>query len=91
MILNFKVIVVTTIFFNRKKREWEMKNTLLLQNNVISILDLFKILLYYIDDKKILEIRNKVLQSSFSKGFKEVTSAQLAKLRNLSVTFCVFT
>ena len=26
---------------------------------VISILDLFKILTYYIDDKKILEIRNK--------------------------------
>ena len=27
-------------------------------NNVISILDLFKILTHYIDDKKILEIRN---------------------------------
>ena len=36
-----------------------MKNTFLLLNNVISILDLFKILTYYIDDKKILEIRNK--------------------------------
>jgi len=28
-----------------------MKNTFLLLNNVISILDLFKILTYYIDDK----------------------------------------
>ena len=35
-----------------------MKNTFLLLNNVISILDLFKILTYYIDNKKILEIRN---------------------------------
>ena len=35
------------------------ENTFLLLNNVISILDLFKILTYYIDDKKILEIRNK--------------------------------
>ena len=33
-----------------------MKNTILLLNNIISILDLFKILTYYID-KKILEIR----------------------------------
>jgi len=33
-----------------------MKNTFLFPNNVISILDLFKILTYYIDDKKILEI-----------------------------------
>ena len=33
-----------------------MKNTFLLLSNVISILDLFKILTYYIDDKKILEI-----------------------------------
>ena len=36
-----------------------MKNTVLLLNNVISILDFLKILTYYIDDKKILEIRNK--------------------------------
>ena len=34
-----------------------MKNTFLLLNNVISIFDLFKILTYYIDDKKTLEIR----------------------------------
>ena len=34
-----------------------MKNTFLLLNNVI--LDLFKTLTYYIDDKNILEIRNK--------------------------------
>ena len=58
MILNSKVIVnVITIkcFFNRKKRVWTMKNTFLLLNNVISILDLFKILTYYIEDKKILK------------------------------------
>ena len=36
-----------------------MKNTILLLTNVISRSDLFKILTYYIDDKKILEIRNK--------------------------------
>ena len=42
-----------------KKRVWAMKNKFLLLNNVNSILDLFKILTYYIDDKKILEIRNK--------------------------------
>ena len=54
MILNSKVIVnVITIrcFFNRKKRAWAMKNTFLLLNNVISILDLFKVLTYYIDEK----------------------------------------
>ena len=33
------------------------KNTFLLLNNVISIFDLFKILTYYIDDKKTLEVR----------------------------------
>ena len=44
--------------FNRKIRVWAMKNTFLLLNNVISTLDLFKILTYYTDDKKILEIRN---------------------------------
>ena len=38
-----------------------MKNTFLLLKNVISILDSFKILTYYTDDKKILEIRNKNL------------------------------
>ena len=62
MILNSKVIVnVTTIrcFFLIEKRVWTMKNTILLLNNIISILDLFKILTYYIDEKKILEIRNK--------------------------------
>ena len=37
-----------------------MKNTNLLLNNVISILDLFKILTYYIDDKKILEIEIRI-------------------------------
>jgi len=36
-----------------------MQNIFLLLNNVISILDLFKILTYYIDDNNILEIRNK--------------------------------
>ena len=44
-------------FFNRKK-VWAMKNRFLLLNNVISILDLFKIFINYIDDKKILEIRD---------------------------------
>ena len=54
------------VFFNRKKR-WAMKNTNLLLNNVISISDLFKILTYYIDEKKILEIRNKDnISSKFS-------------------------
>ena len=51
MILNSKVIVnVITIrcSFNRKKG---MGNTFLLLNNVISILDLFKVLTYYIDEK----------------------------------------
>ena len=60
MILNSKVVsnvITIRYFFNRKKR-WAMKNTNLLLNNVISILDLFKILTYYIDDKKILEMRN---------------------------------
>ena len=47
------------VFFNRKKRVWAMKNTFLLRNNVISILDLFKILTYYIHNMKILEIKNK--------------------------------
>ena len=60
MILNSIVIVnVITIrcFFNRKSIwGWEMKNTFLLLNNVISTLDLFKILRYNIDDKRILEI-----------------------------------
>jgi len=36
-----------------------MKNTFLLLNIVISILYLFKILINYIDNKKILEIRIK--------------------------------
>ena len=34
-----------------------MKIIVVLLNNVISILDLLKILTYYIDDKKILEFR----------------------------------
>ena len=38
-----------------------MKNTFLLLNNVISTLDLFKILIYNIDDKRILEIWNKTI------------------------------
>ena len=54
MILNSKVIV-----FLIEKRVWAMKNTILLLKNIISILDLFKILTYYIDYKKVLEIRNK--------------------------------
>ena len=61
------------VFFNREKRVWTMKNTFLLLNNVISILDLFKILTYYTDDKKILEIRNKNLNKDniFSKFCRE--------------------
>ena len=53
---------------------WTMKNTFLLLKNVISILDLFKILTYYIDDKKILEIRNKniiKLETIFFQSFAE--------------------
>ena len=59
MILNSKVIVnvITIRCFLIEKRVWAMKNTFLLLNNVISILDLFKILTYCIDDKKTLEIR----------------------------------
>ena len=62
------------VFFNRKKRVWAMKNTFLLLNNVISILDLFKILTYYIDNKKILEIRiTKTIffESSFTEDSKK--------------------
>ena len=61
MILNSKVIVnVITIrcFFNRKKCMGNEEYIFLLLNNVISILDLFKILTHYIDEKKVLEIRN---------------------------------
>ena len=55
MTLNSKIIVnvIMMFFFNRKKRVWAMKNTVLLLNNVISILDLF-------DDKKILEIEIRI-------------------------------
>ena len=56
MIINSKVIVnVITIrwFFNRKKGMGNEKYIFILLNNAISILDLFKILTYYIDDKKI--------------------------------------
>ena len=42
-----------------EKKGMAMKTTFLLLNNVISILDLFKTLTYYMEDKKILEIRNK--------------------------------
>ena len=45
-----------------------MKSTFLLISKVISILDLFKILTYYIDDKKILEIRKKTI---FLQSFAE--------------------
>jgi len=37
-----------------------MKNTYLLLKNAISMLDLFKILTNYIDDKKILEIEIRI-------------------------------
>ena len=47
------------VFFNRKKCMGNEEYIFLLLNNVISILDLFKILTHYIDDKKSLEIRNK--------------------------------
>ena len=61
MILNSKgiVSVITIGCFLKEKRVWAMKNTFLLLNNVISILDLFMILTYYIYEKKILGIRNK--------------------------------
>ena len=64
MILNSKVIVnvikmlLQLDVFLIEKKVWAMKNTFLLLNNVISILDLFKILTYYFEDKKILEMRN---------------------------------
>ena len=60
MILNSKGIVnvITIKCFLIEKSVWAMKNIFLLLNNVNSILDLFKILTYYIDDKKMLEIRN---------------------------------
>ena len=45
------------VFLIDKKRVWAMKNTFFLLKNIISMLDLSKILTYYIDDKKILEIR----------------------------------
>ena len=55
-----------------EKRVWAMKNTFLLLNNVISILDLFKILTYYIDYKKVLEIRNKnINKDNFFQSFAE--------------------
>ena len=38
-----------------------MKNTFLLLNKVLSILDLLKILPYYFDDKKILEIEIRLI------------------------------
>ena len=60
------------MFFLIEKKVWAMKNTFLLLNNVISILDLFKILTYYIDDKKILEIRNKnINKDNIFKSFAE--------------------
>ena len=60
MILNSKVIVnVITIgcFLIEKKCKGNEEYIFAL-NNVIFILDLFKILTHYIDNKKILEIRN---------------------------------
>ena len=42
-----------------------MKNTFLLLNNVISMLDLFKILTYYIDNKKILEIEIETINEGY--------------------------
>jgi len=59
MILNVNVSVITINVFIIEKKGMAMKTTFLLLNNVISILDLFKTLTYYIEDKKILEIRNK--------------------------------
>ena len=62
MILNSKVrvnVITIKCFFLIEKKVLAMKNTFLLQNNVNSILDLFKILTYYIVDKKIFEIKNK--------------------------------
>ena len=53
-----------------------MKSTFLLLNNVISILVLFKILTYYIDDKKILEIRKKTI---FLQSFAEIAFLQILK------------
>ena len=58
VIVNF---ITIRCFFLIEKRVWAMKNTFLPLNIVISILDLFKILTYYIDDRKILEIGNKNL------------------------------
>ena len=67
MILNSKVIVYVIIirFFLIEKRVWAMKNTFLLLNNVISMLDLFKILTYYIDNKKILEIEIETINEGY--------------------------
>ena len=47
MIPNSKVrvnVITIKCFFLIEKKVWAMKNTFLLLNNVISILDLFKIL-----------------------------------------------
>ena len=51
MILNSKVIVNVITIRCSVNREKGMGNTFLLLNNVISILDLFKVLTYYIDEK----------------------------------------
>ena len=60
------------IYVFNKKRVWAMKSTFLLLNNVISILDLFKILTYYIDDKKILEIEIRIkTKTIFFQSFAE--------------------
>ena len=57
-----------------------MKNTFLPLNIVISILDLFKILTYYIDDKKILEIRNKnINKDNILSKFCRVTFLKIKK------------
>ena len=52
-------------FFLKKKKGMGNEKYILLLNNVISILDLFKTLTNYIDDKKILEIRDKKKQRQY--------------------------
>ena len=58
MLLKSKVIPIRC--FLLEKKVWAMKNTFLLLNNVISTLDFVKILTYYIEDKKILELEIRI-------------------------------
>ena len=59
------------MFFIRKKGMGNGEYILLL-NNVISVLDLLKILTYYIDDKKILEIEIRIkTKTIFFQSFAE--------------------